>query len=471
MLLRCSALLFVAVSPSAAAREYTAVIEHAGVGYGSSVFELRDEGDGRRSTHEESRIDVSANGSRETLVFEQRSIEGADGRPLWLWRREVAGPDRREAEARVVGGHVELRRRDGEKETRIRFALPQQWLVDAALARRIAEQPANVPWSFTYDELDPLRGHFSFVQLSSDGQPVDGVLELIRSSGDGDGRRSSRRLRWSLDQRRLLPSWNLGGAVFTSRVCDDDCDAVPRQYFDLIGRLTLASPYHFPAQARNKTLRYVFETTDGTAPALPVTGEQRVVTRGTRSIVTICADCGDEAALSAADLAHYRQANNWVQSDAAEIRALAHTAVAPGSIAARMHSLEQVVYRHMSGNRATLGYASALQALRSRSGDCTEFALLLAALARANGLPARVVAGLAYSSSFTGRKDVFSPHAWVQVWDGRRWRSFDAGLGDFESTHVALAIGDGSPEAYAGVVARMRQLRLVDAGLVEDSPP
>ena len=61
---------------------------------------------------------------------------------------------------------------------------------------------------------------------------------------------------------------------------------------------------------------------------------------------------------------------------------------------------------------------SALEILRVGSGDCSEHALLMAALARAVGLPTRVITGLAAVG------DAFYYHAWVQVWVGE-WVEMD----------------------------------------------
>jgi hypothetical protein len=115
-----------------------------------------------------------------------------------------------------------------------------------------------------------------------------------------------------------------------------------------------------------------------------------------------------------------------------------------------------------------VGYASAAEAARTRRGDCTESALLLAALARAHGIPARVAFGMAYWSRFTARPYVWSPHAWVQVWDGSRWISYDAGLGSFDAGHLALALGDGFPEEYAEAMDLLADLRVVDAGRISE---
>jgi hypothetical protein len=74
-----------------------------------------------------------------------------------------------------------------------------------------------------------------------------------------------------------------------------------------------------------------------------------------------------------------------------------------------------------------------------------------------------VVYGIAYSSRFTGKAHVFSPHSWVQAWDGQRWRSYDAGLGHFDAGHIALAIGDGSAAELAPAMHAIPGMRIVDA--------
>ncbi|HSX62948.1 MAG TPA: transglutaminase-like domain-containing protein [Tahibacter sp.] len=460
-------LVLTAFAPSASAQRRVAAIEHDGVRYGEAVF-AREESDGIVRTQETARIGVRTMNAREWRSYEQRSSERSDGTPLSLWQRAAAGPSAWTAEARIDGERIELRRREGLRVQRTTLATPPDLLVDAGLQRRIAAQPAGQPWAFSYSEVDLSAARITAVRLSSSGVAIGDRLELLRESDAGDGR-SRRTLYWSLSQQRLLPAWNLAGARFDSRACDTDCADAEIQHFDLLAGLTVASPYHVPAGVRRRTLRYVFESADGAAPELPGTGEQAVVRRGNRSVVTICADCGDEPAPDAATLARYRAANAWVQSDHPNLRSLARNAAAFGTTEARMNRLVRFVQGYMTGGRQTLGYASALQAAETRSGDCTEFAVLLAALARAQQLPARVVGGLLYSSRFTGKRDVFSPHAWVQVWNGSRWVSFDAGVGDFDSTHIVLAIGDGSVGDYAGVLERVRALRLVAAAEIRSA--
>jgi hypothetical protein len=67
---------------------------------------------------------------------------------------------------------------------------------------------------------------------------------------------------------------------------------------------------------------------------------------------------------------------------------------------------------------------TASRAAKLRSGDCTEHAVVLAALARARGLPARVVIGYVMLSD--GERGMALGHAWNEVHDGTRWQRVDA---------------------------------------------
>jgi len=259
------------------------------------------------------------------------------------------------------------------------------------------------------------------------------------------------------------------GAPLTWTPCAHDCDGRVDAPLDFMGRLVVRSPVRIPGWFKHRTLRYVISRSDGVRPIVAQNAEQAAAFDATYAVVTVCNDCGSETPPSEQVLAHYLEANAWVRSDAPEIRTLALNTVMRGAgVDFRMRKLVRLVKQRMRGTNDFLGYADALTALRSGSGDCTEFAVLLAAFARAHGIPTRIVAGLAYSDRFSGKKDVFSPHLWVQSWDGTRWRSYDAALDGFESTHIALAVGDGEPDVFNRSVAQLPLLRIEKAGVVRD---
>lgn len=229
--------------------------------------------------------------------------------------------------------------------------------------------------------------------------------------------------------------------------------------------LLVASPFRIPDRATIGTIRYRLTLADGPAWRWPETHEQHVEHVDGATVLTICADCGRETPPSTEKLARYLAPNAWVQSRDFRVVEFARGA-RRASTAATMHALVDAVQKHMTGAIDFHDYATATQALESRSGDCTEFAVLLAAAARARGIPTRIVGGLSYASRFLGRTHAFSPHLWVQAWDGARWTSYDAALGRFDSTHIAIAIGDGTPQSMAGVMDVIARLRIADAAAI-----
>jgi transglutaminase-like putative cysteine protease len=111
----------------------------------------------------------------------------------------------------------------------------------------------------------------------------------------------------------------------------------------------------------------------------------------------------------------------------------------------------------------TTSIPNALQVLEMGAGDCNEHAVLWAALARAAGLPARVVAGIVYVDG------VFLYHAWNEVWLGSAWVSVDAAFDQMpvDATHVKFI--EGGPEAHAALVPLLGSLS-IDVVAAGDEP-
>ncbi len=99
-------------------------------------------------------------------------------------------------------------------------------------------------------------------------------------------------------------------------------------------------------------------------------------------------------------------------------------------------ALEQTVAQRIAEKNFTLALASASEALQLGQGDCTEHAVLLAALARARGIPARLAYGVVYVPALKG----FAFHMWTQLWIGGRWIPWDAtqAWGQVGPDHIQL---------------------------------
>ena len=150
-------------------------------------------------------------------------------------------------------------------------------------------------------------------------------------------------------------------------------------------------------------------------------------------------------------LAAYVAPSPFIESDDAAIVAATRAVVgAERDATAAARRLVAWVHRNVE-QEPSVTVPSAREVLASRRGDCNELAVLLTALARAAGIPARMVAGAMYQN------DAFYYHAWTELWLGR-WVSADAVFDQMpaDATHVKLL--EGGPErhvALAGIVGRL----------------
>ncbi len=144
-----------------------------------------------------------------------------------------------------------------------------------------------------------------------------------------------------------------------------------------------------------------------------------------------------------AELGRLREATSYVNIDDPEIRRLAKDAAGDEKEPLKLvRRLRAFVSEHVDSKDLSIGFATASEVARSRQGDCSEHAVLMAALARACGLPARGVSGVVFAPRFAGRSNVLVWHMWAQVWVGDRWVDADPALeqDDLDATHIAMGL-------------------------------
>jgi hypothetical protein len=114
------------------------------------------------------------------------------------------------------------------------------------------------------------------------------------------------------------------------------------------------------------------------------------------------------------------------------------------------------LYLHIE-KRPVLSVPNATETLENRVGDCNEHAVLLAAMARAAGIPAQIEAGLVYQR---GR---FYFHAWNVLYLGE-WITADATLGKIPAdvTHIRLVRGGADRQVdLMGVIGKL-ELKILE---------
>jgi hypothetical protein len=261
--------------------------------------------------------------------------------------------------------------------------------------------------------------------------------------------------------------WSMsGGDEVRIETCDKRCALADFYPVTHVYRQLIRSPVRISEAGLQGRIRYTLMSDFDLQP--PETGEQHVTRKGDDWQLDICADCGQEAAATEAERARALAPNYWIAADNDNIQAQVKTLLggnnAVNNIPEAMAALTRFVSLHMNRQPDYSGYATAAEAFASRNGDCTEHALLLAAMARASGIPARVAVGMVYSNErFLGRKYIFVPHAWVQIWDGERWQSYDSGLGDFTAGYITLGFSDGELSDMTRINEHLHRINIVSA--------
>jgi hypothetical protein len=187
-------------------------------------------------------------------------------------------------------------------------------------------------------------------------------------------------------------------------------------------------------------------------------GEQRVLTTGpgTSDIVVTApritpADADWQLPHpDTPELHPYLQPTAYLEVNSPEIQALARQAVGAEKNPVRAaHDIERFVRAYITKKDLNIGFASAGETAKSREGDCTEHAVLCAALGRAVGLPTRCVLGFGYippgmdeptiASEVGPDTGVFGFHMWAEAWIAPdKWVAMDAALDGFDVGHIAI---------------------------------
>lgn len=263
-------------------------------------------------------------------------------------------------------------------------------------------------------------------------------LETMKSSADVMGMN----IETVLCEKEYALSNNSPAEIFTASFIDAP---KPLSRKDVRGKLT-----------------YTLVPLDKKKLSFPESKEQRI-TKITEDEIFITvkpssiADAGAIPYKGTQEMAEYLAPNSWIQSQHADVVALAKKAMGKATHAGTAaKNIERFVSSYISNRSLSVGYASALEVVKSKQGDCTEFALLTAALCRAVGIPARVVFGIVYvRDEFEGHSNFFGGHAWTQVFIDGNWYSLDAAMGKFDAGHLAIDYNDGEPTNFFKLITTM----------------
>lgn len=174
------------------------------------------------------------------------------------------------------------------------------------------------------------------------------------------------------------------------------------------------------------------------------------------------------------EYAEMTQASPWLEIEDPLVAQMGREAVGEETDAlAAARRIESYVRDVITEKNLSLGMATAAETALQKTGDCTEHAVLAAALARAAGMPSRVVGGLVYVRRLPGAQGGgFGYHMWAEVYVGE-WFPLDAALGGHDATHLAFVRADlnESGDLLDIVSAVVRFLGKVKIEVIETEGP
>jgi len=149
--------------------------------------------------------------------------------------------------------------------------------------------------------------------------------------------------------------------------------------------------------------------------------------------------------MDSAAMAEFTESNLMINTEDQELINLAKRAAGGETDPWKLgDKLRRFVSDYIDDKTLSVGFATASETCRRKEGDCSEHGVLLAALGRINGLPSRVVAGLAYVPLFGAKQDIFGYHMWTQFYIDGRWIDFDAALEETEVSPARITFATSS---------------------------
>ncbi|MEO1582951.1 MAG: transglutaminase domain-containing protein [Planctomycetota bacterium] len=352
------------------------------------------------------------------------------------------------------GGVRVTTRQAGQTSTRLQAIPGGDWVTPARASEISAASLAEGNETLTLTVIDPSIGLVPVTTRRSEitetsaevlGKTVPGY-RVVSTSSIAPGSESIEFI--GLDGELLRATVTLGGMEITTIAADKEialADIDPPE----IMRSTFIKPSRTIRSPRETTRGvYLLSVEDGPLPDLPQTASQSVERVDASTVkVSVTAepasDRGDPP--TDADLASSTMIACTDEAILALVERSSRIAGAPPSV--RAEALRRFVHSYVDEKSLGVGFATASEVARTRVGDCSEHAALLAAVLRADGIPSRVVSGLIYAQDFIGSQDIFGYHMWTQAYvdtpQGERWVDLDATLPPStptDATHIALDV-------------------------------
>lgn len=404
-------------------------------------------------------------------------VETPAGEPVSMMSEQSLGLGTVQTEYVFGVDGVTVRSTQNGRTTEKREALPKEpWLTPSEMRAFIEARIRAGAETIEYVTLDPNTGLQAVTQTHTVLGPstVEAMGKTVPS------------VKWSVKQS-VMPGvesveWvdergvpirseiDLGGIKMTVLASEKEVALAEIAPPEIMAQ-TLVKPDRDIAHPRTcMKATYLLSVPEGTMPKLPTAGGQRVEMVDERT-ARVVVDGVTAVPVIEGDSDDPDYARGTPTADAADpkVRALVMDAVKGlpegASKMERAEAMRVFVHSFINEKSLGVGFATASEVAVTKEGDCSEHGVLLVAMLRADGIPARAVSGLIYVDQFMKERRVFGYHMWAQALlevDGAmRWVDFDGVLPAgprFDATHIAVATSDLSDDGVVNSMVPLTQV-------------
>lgn len=379
----------------------------------------------------EDRLQVQRSGDALKQRFLQKSLESPRGEVLKFWSDLEVGDQQTRYRGEVVDGRMTIDTRQSDQVQRQVYPWPKDALGSFAVSRSLRQQPMRPGETRTLTSLLPIQYVPGRIELTASARvpvPVGDsstqrLLEIESVTYLGDAEMMRQTL-WADEDGNVLKSYTAAFDLTSVRSSQQDATLETGELVDLLAASRVQLDEPIPAQQDQVRLR-VRHGSRSPAEIIPTTEYQQVIPENDKTAEIIIHRTPQRQGQPPRP--EDRQPSPFIQSNDARIVKLAQT-VAQGGQGRLVTMLRDVTHGNITQKNFTQGFASAAEVIRNPEGDCTEHAVLLAALLRASGIPAKVAAGLVQTETEEGPAMAY--HMWTLAWDEERWVVLDAMFGD-----------------------------------------
>lgn len=452
-------------------RKETYIVEMEGQPAGTSVTTESREG-ANIATRSEMKFSLRRGEVAINIQVQTEFIETPDGKPISMKSRQVLASMPKEdiytfgeKEVTIVTSSM------GKPLTSTKPLPAGDWLTPAKAARMARELAKKGQPTINFATIDPSNG-LNVVQMERTREKEEKVKVGDREFSAWKWKTAVvmptgvriESAEWVNEDGDLLRSTvNFGGiSMNLVRAAEEDSNRTFKGP-ELMVNLFIKPDKPISDPRHSKMMTYVLRVKDGELPDLPNEAGQtftRIDARSGTLTVNAVQSAAAKGVENAADVNVYLDSSSMIDARDERIAELANAAVKDvpdGQVAAKAEALRRAVYRHITKKALDVGFGSASETAQSGVGDCSEHGVLLAAMLRQQGIPARVVAGLIYADHFAGERGIFGYHMWTQALieknGTKRWVDLDATLPPgmpSDATHIAVsttALADGEMQS------------------------